>query len=115
MFVVELGSRLVHIIGSTTHPDEAFMRQVARTLTMADACHGRILICDRDGKWSESARAWLREAGIRVVRTPYQAPNANAGWAAQLLHSGGVIALAALVETWDNSGWLAAFVRVFVH
>jgi hypothetical protein len=77
VFVIELASRRVQIIGSTPHPDEAFMRQVARTLSMAGAGECRVLICDRDAKWSESARAWLGEAGIRVVRTPYQAPNAK--------------------------------------
>ena len=57
------------------------MRQVGRTLTAADegcwASH-RVLICDRDTKWSAPVRARLGEAGLRVVQTPYQAPNANA-------------------------------------
>ena len=34
--VLDLASRRVHIVGSTPHPDEAFMGQVARTLTAAD-------------------------------------------------------------------------------
>ena len=38
----------------------------------------RVLICDRDTKWSAPVRARLGEAGVRVVQTPYQAPNANA-------------------------------------
>jgi putative transposase len=38
----------------------------------------RVLICDRDTKWSALVLARLREAGIRVVLTPYRAPNANA-------------------------------------
>jgi putative transposase len=63
---------------TTRHPDEAFMRQVVRTLTMADANLCRVLICDRDAKWSADVRERLEEAGIRVVQTPYQAPNANA-------------------------------------
>jgi putative transposase len=37
-----------------------------------------VLICDRDTKWSAPVRARLGEAGIRVVQTLYQAPNANA-------------------------------------
>ena len=37
-----------------------------------------MLICDRDAKWSAPVRARLGEAGIRVVQTPFQAPNANA-------------------------------------
>ena len=58
--------------------DEAFMRQIVRTLTMADAEECRVLICDRDAKWSAAVRDRLNEAGIRVVQTPFHAPNANA-------------------------------------
>ena len=54
------------------------MRQVGRTLTMADAETCRVLICDRDAKWSEPVHEILQEAGIRIVQTPYRAPNANA-------------------------------------
>ncbi len=78
VFVIDLASRRVRILGTTPHPDEMFMWQVARTLTMADAEACRVLICDRDTKWSESVRTRLDESGIRVVRAPYQAPNANA-------------------------------------
>jgi transposase InsO family protein len=38
----------------------------------------RVLICDRDRKWSRDVRLRLREAGIRVVLIPERAPNANA-------------------------------------
>jgi transposase InsO family protein len=78
VFVIHLASRRVQILGSTRHPDEAFMRQVGRTLTMADAEPYRLLICDRDAKWSGPVRECLREVGIRIVQTPYRAPNANA-------------------------------------
>jgi len=54
------------------------MRQVVRTLTLADVETSGVLICDRDAKWSASVRERLSETGIRVVQTPYQAPNANA-------------------------------------
>jgi putative transposase len=81
VFVIDLASRRVQIVGSTPHPDELFMRQVGRTLTAADdgSLSGhRVLICDRDAKWSPPLRERLNESGIRVVQTPYQAPNANA-------------------------------------
>jgi len=81
VFVVDLASRRVHVAGSTRHPDDLFMHQVVRTLTAADdgaLVHHRVLICDRDAKWSAHVRARLGDAGIRVVQTPYQAPNANA-------------------------------------
>jgi putative transposase len=81
VFVIDLASRRVHIVGSTPHPNDLFMRQVARTLTAADdglLVGHRVLICDRDVKWSAPVRERLGEAGLRVVQTPYQAPNANA-------------------------------------
>ena len=38
----------------------------------------RVLICDRDRKWSRAVRQRLGDAGVRVVLTPERAPNANA-------------------------------------
>jgi transposase InsO family protein len=78
VFVIHLASRRVQILGSTPRPNEAFMGQVGRTLTIADAEPCRVLICDRDTKWSGPVRSCLRDAGIRIIQTPYQAPNANA-------------------------------------
>ena len=81
LFVIDLASRRVQIVGSTPHPDDLFMRQVGRTLTAVDEgvlVDHRVLICDRDQKWSPSVRRLLEESGIQVVQTPFQAPNANA-------------------------------------
>ena len=79
VFAIDLASRRVQILGSTPHPEAVFMEQIVRAATMADAePRPQIWICDRDAKWSPAVRARLREAGIRVVHTPYQAPNANA-------------------------------------
>jgi len=80
VFVIDLASRRVQIVGSTPHPHDVFTRQVARTMTAADdglLVEHRVLICDHDTKWSAPVRARLAEAGIRVVLTPYRAPNAN--------------------------------------
>ena len=38
----------------------------------------RVLICDRDGKWTAGFRDIVEGSGVRVVLTPVQAPNANA-------------------------------------
>jgi transposase InsO family protein len=79
--VIELHSRRVHMVGSTPHPNEAFMLQIARHLT--DATDGvlngqRFLICDRDRKWSTAVRHLLETSSVRVIRTPFRAPNCNA-------------------------------------
>jgi hypothetical protein len=81
VFAIDLASRRVQIVGSTPHPDELFMRQVSRTLTTADdglLRNHRVLICDRDRKWSQNVRRLFGDMGLRVVQTPFQAPNANA-------------------------------------
>ena len=68
-------------MGSTPHPDELFMRQVGRTFTAADdgvLVGHRVLMCDRDRKWTPSVRQLLATSGIPIVQTPSQAPNANA-------------------------------------
>jgi transposase InsO family protein len=39
---------------------------------------GRILICDRDPRWTRGMQDVLEAAGVRVVRTPASAPNCNA-------------------------------------
>jgi transposase InsO family protein len=38
----------------------------------------RVLIYDRDGKWTEEFRGIVEGSGVRVVLTPFQARNANA-------------------------------------
>ena len=81
VFVIDLASRRVQIVGSTPFPNDLFMDQVVRTLTAADegALVGhRVLICDRNAKWSAAVRGQLDEAGTRVILTPFHAPNANA-------------------------------------
>jgi putative transposase len=80
-FVIDFASRRVQILGSTPHPEALFMQQVVRTLTMAQdgvVDTPTALICDRDRKWSSDVRRRLQEAGVRVIRTPARAPNANA-------------------------------------
>src|SRR5919106_1618323 len=81
LFVLDLKSRRVQVVGSTPNPDAAFMAQAARRLT--DAFDGflashRVLICDRDAKWTEGFRGIVEGAGVRMVLTPIRAPNANA-------------------------------------
>ena len=81
VFVIDLASRRVHVLGSTLHPNDLFMDQMVRLMTAADegplGARG-VLICDRDRKWSRAVRQRLGDAGIRVVLTPERAPNAKA-------------------------------------
>jgi transposase InsO family protein len=81
VFVIDLASRRVDVLGSTPHPTELFMEQTVRMVTAADdslLVRHRVLICDRDRKWSAAVRRRFAGAGSRVVVTPECAPNANA-------------------------------------
>jgi hypothetical protein len=80
VFVIDLASRRVQILGSTPHPEALFMQQIVRTLTMAESDAvpvPNVLTCDRDRKWSGDVRRRLRDAGIRLVLTPVRSPNAS--------------------------------------
>ena len=56
------------------------MDQVTRMGTAADdglLVRHRVLICDRDRKWSHAVRGRFADAGVRLELTPESAPNAN--------------------------------------
>jgi putative transposase len=81
VFVIELQSRRVHVAGSTRYPDEAFVVQAVRGVSNAVdgiLSDGSVLICDRDRKWSAAVLEFLEQEGIRIVQTPFRAPNCNA-------------------------------------
>jgi putative transposase len=81
LFFIELGSRRVHVVGCTRHPSGAWVAQQARQLawSLADrASPPRLLIHDRDSKFSGAFDEIFRSQGIEIVRTPIQAPQANA-------------------------------------
>ena len=80
-FVIELATRRIEIAGITPDPHEAWMIQVGRNLT--DPFDGflaekKLLILDRDSKYSSAFRDLLKDAGIDVVRLPHRSPNLNA-------------------------------------
>ncbi len=76
-----IGSRRVEYVACTPNPDGAWMLQQARNLVMDLDDRGqrpRLLIHDRDAKFSRAFGAVFCSEGIRVIRTPVRAPNANA-------------------------------------
>ena len=81
MFIIELQSRQVYVAGSTRYPDEAFVMQAIRGLANpvdGVLVNGSVLVCDRDRKWSRAVLEFLEHEGIRIIRTPFWAPNCNA-------------------------------------
>ena len=81
LFVVEVHSRVVHLLGVTANPDGPWVAQVARNFVADLEDQGqqfRFLVRDRDTKFTASFDAVMASVGIKVVRTPVQTPVANA-------------------------------------
>src|SRR5262247_1070498 len=81
LFFVHLGSRKVHIAGVTPHPDQAWMMQIARHVTMEQwgfLSAGQYLIHDRDGKYGPAFQQLIDAAGVERVPLPPRSPNLNA-------------------------------------
>lgn len=81
LFFIHLESRRVDIAGITVHPDEPWMKQIARNATM-EGCgvlrNCRYLLHDRDTKFTRSFRAILASGQVEPLALPARSPNLNA-------------------------------------
>src|SRR6478609_3734919 len=79
----------MHLVGCTAHPDDAWVTQQARQLTWMLAERPspvRVLIRDHDRTFTRRFDEVFQGAGIRIVQTPIQAPQAN-GIAERFVHT----------------------------
>ena len=81
LFFIQLESRWVDIAGITVHPDEQWMKQIARNVTM-EGCGAlrdcRFLLHDRDAKFTQSFRAIIASGRVEPLALPARSPNLNA-------------------------------------
>jgi putative transposase len=81
LFFIEHGTRRVHLAGITAHPTGAWVTQQARDLLMElgdQAGALKFVIRDRDTKFTAAFDAVFTAIGARIIKTPMQAPRANA-------------------------------------
>jgi putative transposase len=79
LFFIAHANRRVWLAGCSANPTGTWVTQQAGNLGLDLADEGiRVLIRDRDGKYSGPFDEVFRRGGIRIVKTPVRAPQANA-------------------------------------
>src|SRR6266516_62626 len=80
LFFIHLESRQVKLAGFTPYPDQEWMEQQARNMTMEEwgSLRGcRYLLHDRDAKFCPSFRYLIKTGSVNPLRLPARSPNLN--------------------------------------
>ena len=81
LFFIHLESRRICLAGVTFHPDQEWMEQMARNVTMEDSgflINRRYLLHDRDSKYCSSFRQVIEAGSVKTLALPPRSPNLNA-------------------------------------
>jgi len=81
LFFIQLESRRVCLAGITPHPDQQWMEQMGRNVTMRKwgfLASSRYLLHDRDSKFCPSFRQLIEAGRVRTMPLPARSPNLNA-------------------------------------
>gem|GEM_PF-1635919 len=81
LFFIRVSSREIHIAGITSHPNEGWMSQIARNVSMEGSGFlksGDFVIHDRDRKFCAFFQRIIESVGIRRIALPPRSPNLNA-------------------------------------
>ena len=81
LFFLHLESRRICLAGVTRHPDQEWMEQMARNVTMEETgflVGRRYLLHDRDSKYCTSFCELIEAERIKAIALPHRSPNLNA-------------------------------------
>ena len=81
LFFIHLESRRICLAGVTGHPDQEWMEQMARNVTMEEngfLANRRYLLHDRDSKYCPSFRQIIEAGSVTTLALPARIPNLNA-------------------------------------
>lgn len=81
LFFIHLESRRICLAGVTRHPDQEWMEQMARNVTMEESgflANCRYLLHDRDSKYCPSFRQLIEADKVKGLALPPKSPNLNA-------------------------------------
>jgi putative transposase len=114
LFFIELGSRRVHLAGSTPNPTGRLGHPAGATVRLdtPGATAGPLPHRDRDSKFSCDFDAVFASEGIEIIKTPVRAPKANA-IAERFVHTARAECLDWLLIV--NRRYLERALRVFIH
>ena len=81
LFFIHLETRRVCLAGITPYPDQQWIKQQARNVTMKDwgfLAQSRYLLHYRDGKFCPGFREVIKGGKVRPLKLPARSPNLNA-------------------------------------